>query len=82
MGLIDFQERAKVEQFILNATYQNRARQWRELHHSFGEVLDYIVDNSGNVNVYDITTYHRYPTILVSQYFDTPEIASLFALNR
>lgn len=42
------------------------------MHISFGEVLDYIVDNSGNVNVYDITIYHRYPTVLVNSYFDNP----------
>lgn len=66
LGLLDAQERSKVEQLILNASLQNRGRNWKDLHNSFGEVLDYIVQSSGGVNVYDITSYHRYPTILVN----------------
>jgi uncharacterized iron-regulated membrane protein len=43
LGLIDYQERSKIEQLIMNATFQNRARLWNDMHNSFGEVLDYIV---------------------------------------
>jgi hypothetical protein len=67
MGLLDYQERTHVEQLILNATFQNRLRSWNDLHDSFGKVLDYIVERTGGVNVYDIITiYNRYPTILVN----------------
>lgn len=65
----------------MNATFQNRARLWNDMHNSFGEVLDYIVERSGGVNVYDITTYHRYPSVLVNMYFETPEIISLYGLH-
>ncbi len=54
---------------VLNATFQNRNRNWRDLHNSFGLVLDWIVEKSGGVNVYDITKYHNYPTILINQFF-------------
>ena len=43
LGLIDYQERAKVEQMIINATYQDRMRAWVDLHDSFDNILDYIV---------------------------------------
>ncbi len=42
MGLLDYQERSRVEQMNLNAAVQDRARNWRALHNSFGNVLDYI----------------------------------------
>lgn len=66
----------------MNATFQNRNRNWKDLHNSFGEVLDYIVERSGGVNVYDITIYHHYPTLLVNEYFDNPDTISLFSLNK
>ena len=43
LGLIDYQERAKVEQMIINATYQDRMRAWVDLRDSFDNILDYIV---------------------------------------
>jgi hypothetical protein len=43
LGLIDYQERSKVEQMIINATFQDRIRAWRDLHDSFDNILDYIV---------------------------------------
>lgn len=70
LGLIDFQQRSHVEQLILNSSLQNRALNYTALHHSFGQVLDYIVQKSGGVNVYDITSYNRYPTVLVNEYFN------------
>lgn len=57
MGLLDYQERAKIEQIILNATYQSRDSQWAELHNSFEKVLNLITTSTGGVNVYDITKY-------------------------
>lgn len=82
LGLMDYQERSKAEQMVLNATFQNRNRNWRDMHHSFGKVLDWIVEKSGGVNVYDITKYHNYPTILINQFFETPSNIELFKLNR
>jgi len=49
----------------MNATYQERIRSWRDLHDSFDNVLDFIVERAGNINVYDITKYHDYPDVLI-----------------
>lgn len=62
VGLIDYQERAKIEQLILNATFQNKYHQYNDLHDSFEVILDNIVEWSGGVNVYDFTKYERYPS--------------------
>jgi carboxypeptidase C (cathepsin A) len=62
IGLIDFQERAKIEGLLINATFQNRGRRYSELHDSFEVILDHIVTWSGGVNVYDFTKYHEYPS--------------------
>lgn len=43
VGLIDFQERVKIEQLVINSTFQEKARQWDELHNSFEKILNYIV---------------------------------------
>ena len=62
IGLLDFQERSRIEQLIINATFQNRNRQWSNLHDTFDVVLDNIVDWAGGVNVYDFTSYKNYPS--------------------
>jgi hypothetical protein len=67
---------------ILNGTFQNRMRNYKDMHKTFGDVLDYIVERSGGVNVYDITSYDRYPTILINEYFDQPSTIDLFSLNK
>ena len=56
----------------MNATYQERNRKMRELHDSFDLALDYIVNVSGGVNVYDITKYRPYPTMLIDSFLGTP----------
>lgn len=61
LGLIDYQERSKVEQIIINATFQEREKQWNALHDSFDRALDMIVDMAGGINVYDLTKYYDYP---------------------
>lgn len=66
---------------IMNATFQERIHLWRDLHDSFDNVLDYIVEKAGNVNVYDITKYHRYPNVLISDYLGQPETKTLWDLN-
>jgi len=35
------------------------------MHNTFEQVLDLIVQVSGGVNVYDITKYKDYPTLLL-----------------
>lgn len=65
----------------MNATFQDRTRAWHDLHDSFDNVLDYIVDKAGGINVYDITKYHDYPDILIEEFLDNPEIKRLFSLN-
>ena len=82
LGLIDYQERSRVEQMIINATFQDRIRAWRDLHDSFDNVLDYIVEKAGNINVYDITKYHDYPDVLISEFLNQPDNKKLFFLNN
>ena len=81
LGLLDHQERARVEQMIINATYQDRLRLWDDLHDSFDLVLDSIVEWAGHVNVYDITKYHVYPDALVGIYLNSPDARSLYHWN-
>jgi len=72
LGLIDYQERAKVEQIIINATFQERDQNWRGLHDSFDNALDMIVEMAGGINVYDLTKYRDYPDEIISEYFSDP----------
>lgn len=67
---------------IMNATYQERIRAWVDLHDSFDNVLEYIIDKAGGINVYDITKYYDYPDILISEFFSQPDIKKLFSLNN
>lgn len=67
---------------IINATFQDRIRAWRDLHDSFDNILDYIVEKAGNINVYDITKYHDYPDVLISQFLNQPDNKKLFFLNN
>jgi hypothetical protein len=80
-GLIDYQERAKIEQTILNATYQEMNKHWGDLYISFYKVLNSIVNGTGGVNVYDITKYKRYPTHLLDEYFSSTEIIKMYGLE-
>jgi vitellogenic carboxypeptidase-like protein len=57
LGLIDYQERSYVERLILNATYQERTRDYNYMHDTFDAALDLIVELAGGVNIYDITKY-------------------------
>ena len=52
----------------------------RELHDSFDLALDYIVNKSGGVNVYDITKYKPYPTVLINSFLSTPDNIKKFQL--
>ena len=81
-GLLDFQERAKVEQYILNSTYQELNERWRDLHASFYKVLNTITETTGGVNVYDITEYKPYPTDLLKEYFGSSAIQDMYGLNH
>ena len=66
---------------IINATFQDRIIAWRDLHDSFDNILEYIVDKAGGINVYDITSYQDYPDILISEFLGQPDIKKLFSLN-
>lgn len=70
-----------IEHILLNSTYQQRMRDMRGLHDTFDLALDVIVDMAGGVNVYDITSYHDYPTLLLESFFESPDIIKLFKLN-
>lgn len=62
IGLLDYGERARVEQLIINSTFQYYNKEWDHLHDSFDRVLDYIAECAGGVNVYDFTKYKPYPS--------------------
>lgn len=44
-------------------------------------MLNTIVNGTGGVNVYDITKYEKYPTSLLDEYFNSPDVISLFGLD-
>ena len=67
---------------VINATYQERIRDYKNMHDSFDNTLDYIVEKAGGVNVYDITKYHDYPDELINEYLGQPNIVSLYSLNK
>ena len=54
---------------------------WRDLHDSFDDALDYIVEMAGNVNVYDITKYQEYHTELIASFIGNPDNQKRFRLN-
>lgn len=54
LGLIDFQERMKLEKVLLNASRHAIENNYDAMHLDFDNALDYIVEKAGNVNVYDI----------------------------
>lgn len=62
IGLLDYQQRSRIEQIVINATYQSRMRHYDDLHNSFESVLDKIVTWAGGINVYDFTKYGEYPS--------------------
>ena len=54
----------------------------RELHDTFDNTLDLIVELAGMVNVYDITKYKDYPTALLESFFDNTDIKKRYKLNE
>ena len=66
---------------IINATYQERLRLWDDLHDSFDQALDKIVDWAGGINVYDIKKYQDYPDAIVGMYLDSFEARNIFKFN-
>jgi hypothetical protein len=81
LGLMDYQERSVIEQIILNGTFQERRHLWSDLHDTFDKGLDLIVDFAGGVNVYDITKYHDYPTLLIDEYLGNFNNQKLYGLR-
>lgn len=67
---------------ILNGTFQERRKYWRDLHDTFDNVLDLIVNMAGGVNVYDITKYREYPDLIINEYLGNYDIQTLFGLIR
>ncbi len=82
LGLLDYPERSTVEQIILNGTFQERSRYWKDLHDTFDNALDYIVEMAGGVNVYDITKYKPYPDLIIAEYLGNYDTQTLFSLRR
>lgn len=54
---------------------------WKDLHDSFELVFDLIDKASGGINVYDITKYHPYPDMLISEFINSPEGRALFKFH-
>jgi hypothetical protein len=54
LGLLDFQERMKLEKVLLNASRHAILADYDALHVDFDTAIDYIVERAGDVNVYDI----------------------------
>jgi vitellogenic carboxypeptidase-like protein len=82
LGLLDYQERSVIEQVILNGTFQERRKYWKDLHNTFEVALDLIVEWAGGVNVYDITKYREYPDLIINEYLGNDEVQTLFALRK
>ena len=53
LGLVDFQERSRLEKVLLNASRHAMGNDWDSLHEDFDRALEYVVDRAG-CNVYDI----------------------------
>jgi hypothetical protein len=81
LGLVDYQERTTIEHLILNATYQERTRNMRDMHMSFDLAFDLLNTMTGGINVYDITKYQDYPTQLLDSFLGSPDNKKRFALN-
>lgn len=82
LGLLDYQERSVIEQVILNGTFQERRKYWKDLHNTFEVALELIVEWAGGVNVYDITKYREYPDLIIDEYLGNNEVQTLFALRK
>lgn len=54
LGLLDFQERMRLEKILLNGSRHALLNDHDALHLDFDNALDYIVTQAGNINVYDI----------------------------
>lgn len=81
LGLVDFQERMRLEKVLLNASRHNMQNDMDAMHLDFDTALDYIVERAGNVNVYDIKIDGEYEELL-QPYFRNPGIlAGIYQLN-
>jgi hypothetical protein len=54
LGLLDFQERMRLEKILLNGSRHALLGDHDALHLDFDNALDYVVEKAGNINVYDI----------------------------
>jgi hypothetical protein len=81
LGLIDYQDRTRAEQYLLNASYQFINQRMKDLHDSFYKILDTITNSSWDVNVYDVTRYDQYPTTLMESYFASDDVVKMYQLD-
>lgn len=54
LGLLDFQERMRLEKILLNGSRHALLGDYDALHLDFENAMDYIVESAGDINVYDI----------------------------
>lgn len=54
LSLMDYQERMRVETKLLRASKNEAKLAYDKLHDDFDNTLDYIVEQAGDVNIYDI----------------------------
>lgn len=66
LGLLDFQERMRLEKILLNGSRHALLGDHDALHLDFDNALDYIVTRAGDVNVYDIKIDGEYDGIYCS----------------
>lgn len=87
MSLLDYQERMKVETILLRAGKNNGKLDYLALHNDFHSALDYIVEQTGHVNVYNIRIDGDYECKFViileflQPYFRDPHNIKLYGLN-
>ncbi len=81
LGLLDFQERSKIEQVILNSSYQFLNERYTDLHKSFWRVVETIGNNSFGTTAWDVTKYKFPPTGLLDSYFASDEVLSMYQLD-
>ena len=79
MGLIDYQERAKVEKILLNMTNHKATGKLKEMHECFDLMVNYITDRSGvnSHNIYEDGVYED----LLTPYLKSDHVIDTLNLN-
>jgi hypothetical protein len=83
MGLIDYQESLQTEQYILQTLADIDAGNWLAAQQDFDNVMTYIVNQAGNINVYNIRDFGSYTnTSRLDSYFNIPQNRQIWGFNN